>query len=742
MERDRIPQKLKAILAGRLSSETLALALTSDLTPEGLFGCEWLIVTDVCLRVFNLEGGVGAQERLAIQFDALAEVELIALVGCSALELKTNAGVLNAIYFSDAKSAEFHQALYVIEKVRRGEGLTAEDIASPIRRCPKCSRPIPEHYSHCLYCHKRHGTLWRMLKFSKKHLSLLFGIFGLIMLSTVAGLISPQIVKVLIDSVFRADPVGSSVYPLRHWHLPLIGLLFLVYAIQQIFAGLQERVGGVVGFRTVYDLRAAIYSRLQELSMSFFDKHHTGAIMARVNQDTAEVQRLLVDFVPMTLEAICTLIGVGILLFVMSWQLTLFVTIPIVGTMLFLRWVLPMVKSYYRRYFHNRSRLSAFVNDSLSGIRVVKAFGQESREMARFDLRSSSYRDSGIELVRRWSLFHPVMFFMIMCGMITVWLVGGRLVFRNLMSIGAVVAYSQYMMMFYRPVFMLARMSESITSALSAADRVFDIIDTDPDVKEASNSVPLTALHGEIELKHVTFGYDRHKPVLRDISLKIAPQERIGLVGRSGVGKTTFINLVSRLYDVNEGSIEIDGIDVRKIRPSDFRQQIGIVLQNPFLFNGTIYDNIAYAKPEASRESIVRAAMAANAHDFIMSKPDAYDTEVGEGGGHLSQGEKQRISIARGILRSPAILILDEATSSVDLQTETQIFEALNQLMENRTTIAIAHRLSTLRHCHRLVVIEDGRIAEIGTHEALMEKRGKFYQLATAQTDLSKIMDV
>ncbi len=292
----------------------------------------------------------------------------------------------------------------------------------------------------------------------------------------------------------------------------MIGVLFLAYALQQVFSGLQERLGGIVGFRTVYDLRAAIYSRLQELSMSFFDKHHTGAIMARVNQDTAEVQRLLVDFVPMTLEAVFTLIGVGILLFVMSWQLTLFVMIPIAATMLFLRLVLPMVKSYYRRYFHNRTRLSALVSDSLSGIRVVKAFGQESREKARFDRRSAEYRDSGIALVARWSIFHPVMYFMIMCGMVTVWLVGGRLVFRDLMSIGAVVAYSQYIMMFYRPVFMLARMSESITSALSAADRVFDMIDIEPDLQEDSDSMAIPDIRGEIELDNVTFGYDRHKP--------------------------------------------------------------------------------------------------------------------------------------------------------------------------------------------------------------------------------------
>jgi len=741
MERDRIPETLRAILSDRLGDEAIELALASDLTSGGLFGQDWLIVTASRVYVFS-DDGDGLDERLSIRIDDLADIEAVSLTGCSVLELKTEDGSQHAVYYSDAKSAEFHQALLAVKKLQKHESLTAADIATFAKRCRQCDRPIQAGHLRCMYCGKRHKTLLRMLTFSKKHMPQLLGIFLLTTASTLFGLITPQIVKVFIDSVFRDDPAGSGVYPLQHWHLPLIGLLFLVYAGQQLFAGLQERVSGVVGFRTVYDMRAAIYNKVQGLSMSFFDKHHTGAIMARINQDTGEVQRLLVDFVPMTLEAVCILIGVGILLFMMSWQLTLFVVIPIVGTLLFLRLVLPMVKSYFRRYFHRRSRLSALVNDSLSGMRIIKAFGQESFEIEKFERRSRRYRDSGIDLVRRWSLFHPVMHFMIMCGLITVWLVGGRLVFRNLMSIGAIVAYSQYLMMFYRPVFMLARMSETITSALSAAERVFDIIDTEPDVQDDPDCIGMPELKGEIELTNVTFGYDKHKPVLHDLSVKIAPQERIGLVGRSGVGKTTIINLVCRLYDVDEGEIRLDGIDIRKIRYSDLRRHIGVVLQDTFLFNGTVYDNIAYAKPDASREEIIRAAIAANAHDFIMSKPDAYDTEVGERGSHLSQGEKQRISIARGILRAPAILILDEATSSVDLQTETRIFEALSQLTQNRTTIAIAHRLSTLRNCHRLLVIENGEIAEMGTHEELMEKHGKFYELATAQADLSKIMGI
>jgi ATP-binding cassette subfamily B protein len=291
-------------------------------------------------------------------------------------------------------------------------------------------------------------------------------------------------------------------------------------------------------------------------------------------------------------------------------------------------------------------------------------------------------------------------------------------------------------------VFVLTRMIQWVTHSLSAAERVFDVIDTEPEIVDAPDAVSKPSLEGKIEFRDVTFGYSKFKPVLKDLDFTIEPREMVGLVGKSGAGKSTIINLVCRLYDPNEGAVLIDDSDLRKVKHDDLRRQIGVVLQETFLFNGTIYDNITYARPDASREDVIESCIAANAHEFIVQKPDGYDTEVGERGNRLSGGEKQRIAIARAILRDPAILILDEATSSVDTETEQKIQEALENLTRDRTTIAIAHRLSTLRNCSRLFVVDDGSLVEVGTHEELMEKQGVFYDLVRKQQHLSRIVAV
>jgi len=340
---------------------------------------------------------------------------------------------------------------------------------------------------------------------------------------------------------------------------------------------------------------------------------------------------------------------------------------------------------------------------------------------------------------RMWATYMPILSFLWGIGSMIVWYFGGRDVMDESMTLGTLMAFLGYLGMFYGPLEMVTEVWSWISRSFAAAERIFEILDTEPEAPDESNAMTMPEIQGAVEFKNVTFGYDRYKPVLKNIDLRVKSGEMLGFVGRSGAGKTTMTNLICRFYNPDEGSITIDGVDIRKIKLDDLRRQIGIVLQDQFLFSGTVAENIAYGKPGATLEEIMQAAKIANAHDFIVKFPDGYDTDVGERGQKLSGGERQRVSIARAVLRDPKILILDEATSLVDTETEKKIQEALSRLIKGRTTFAIAHRLSTLRNADRLMVLDDGKCVEIGTHDELMEKKGTYFKLVELQSEMSKI---
>lgn len=372
-------------------------------------------------------------------------------------------------------------------------------------------------------------------------------------------------------------------------------------------------------------------------------------------------------------------------------------------------------------------------------MRVVKAFAQEGREVNHFRNRNEAVFQASYAANAFWAVYWPVLGLLMSVGSYIIWIFGGYSVLHHAMTLGTLTAFNGYLVLFYQPFQNFSRVVDWSTRSLTAAERVFEVLDTEPDVRESSKPVALPEMQGAVEFDKVSFTYDKAKRVLEDFTLKVEPGEMIGLVGHSGAGKSTIINLLSRFYDVTEGSIKIDGVDIRNVRKEDFRRQFGIVLQEPFLFPGTIRDNIAYAKPDASIEDIMRAAKAGNCHEFILKFPDGYDTQVGERGQRLSGGERQRISIARAILHDPKILILDEATASVDTETEKQIQEAIARLIQNRTTFAIAHRLSTLRNANRLVVMKEGKMVESGTHEELIEKDGVYANLVKIQNEVNKL---
>ncbi|MFZ2656418.1 MAG: ABC transporter ATP-binding protein [Victivallales bacterium] len=733
------PDKVREILQRDHPGEEIIISLSSDIAGHRHYGAEWLVVTNKTVLVYCIGDTGVAGPCHDIPLASLKKARISPHVGIMSFLVEPKTGSpFKIISFSQVLNPLFAHAAEDISRLANNEPISDKSTLTG-KICSSCRKPIPEELNKCPRCTDRRGTLLRISQFAMAYKGTLILILMVMIAGTVFGLLTPYMSKLFIDVILKPDPVTGE-FVNKSWLGPASLVLLGAYAMQLFLGGIQERLSGILGFKTVADVRQRIYEKLQELSLGFFDKHQTGALLARVNQDTQEMQRLLVDFVPITIESILMFIGIGIFLFVLSWQLTLFVLIPILCIVIFVKMIIPKLWIYFHRFFHRRSKLSAIVADSLSGIRVVKAFGQEQMETDKFQKYSMKYRDAGIDLAKRWSVFHPIFHLFIMSGMVIVWYVGGYLIYDGKMTLGSVVAYSGYLMMFYRPVFMLTRMLDLITNALSAAERVFDVIDTEPMIKESPDAVGLSDLKGEIEFRNVTFGYDKFKPVLKNVSLTIRKHEMIGLVGKSGAGKSTMINVICRLYDTTGGQILLDGVDLRNIKQNDLRRNIGIVLQDTFLFNGTIYENISYTKPGATREEVIRASIAANAHEFILKKPDGYDTEVGERGNSLSGGEKQRISIARAILRDPKILILDEATSSVDTQTEKKIQEALEHLTKGRTTIAIAHRLSTLRKCDRLVVLKNGEIGEIGTHQELMAKKGSFYELVQIQSELAQIM--
>ncbi len=509
--------------------------------------------------------------------------------------------------------------------------------------------------------------------------------------------------------------------------------------------GVQILSGRLVAFLAGHiaaDLRGALYRAIEFLQLGYFDKKQVGAITSRVTQDTDRVWGFLVEGVPYLVSNSLLVLGViGFLLWT-NWVLALCILAPVPVVVLLATFFWKPMATMFTREGQKWARLHMHLNESLTGIRVVKAFAQEDSENAKFQRRNLELRDAGVSVGARWYTLFGIMSLFTSMGMLINWTVGGAMVYHRQMTFGTFWSVNAYLALVYGPLAWFAQVNQWFSRAMAGAERIFEVMDTTPEPYGVGQDLAHHDIVGEVTFDNVRFGYDKSNPVLKGLTFTAKPGEMIGLVGKSGAGKSTTINLICRFYEPDAGTLLIDGMDYRALRLQDLRAQIGIVLQEPFLFNGTIAENIAYAKPDASLEEVMEAAKAANAHTFILGKPDGYDTLVGERGAKLSGGERQRISIARAILHNPKILILDEATSSVDVETEKQIQEAITRLTAGRTTFAIAHRLSTLRNASRLVVLDKGAIAEMGTHQELMDLKGEFYKLVQTQTQATEIIGI
>ncbi|TYQ21925.1 UNVERIFIED_ORG: ATP-binding cassette subfamily B protein [Zoogloea ramigera] len=728
-----LPDRWRSDIQAQLSQgENVVSALEVDLDQQLRFAKGVVVITNTRL----LARAPGQEQWQAWPFSFDLSLEHHDHAGVGHLELVSARGRLAAWRFTLGQNL---QAIRLIEHfaAQRDSHSSGEPVISDeTNMCPSCKAPLEPDQEECPVCTKvvytppSTWTLFRLWRFARPYkLQLGLG-FLLMLLSTGAHMIPPYLTIPLMDKVLipyqNGTPVDSSLVAL--YMSGLVGAAVLAW----IFGWAKTYVLALVSERIGADLRTETYDHLLRLSLEYFGGKRTGDLMSRIGSESDRIcvflSLHLLDFASDCLMIIMT----GVILFSIDPYLAIFALAPLP----FIAWLIHLVRDRLRTGFEKIDRVWGEVTnvlaDTIPGIRVVKAFAQETREAARFRTANKHNLAVNDKLNKIWSLFSPTVSFLTELGLLVIWVFGIYQVSKGNITVGVLSAFIAYSSRFYGRLDSMSRIVSVTQKSASAAKRIFDILDHVSSVPDPVNPVKLAKVEGNITLREVGFRYG-NRAVNRGINLDIKAGEMVGLVGHSGSGKSTLVNLICRFYDVAEGAIMLDGVDIRSLAISDYRRQIGLVLQEPFLFFGTIAENLAYGKPDATRAEIMAAARAAHAHEFILRLPQGYDSMVGERGQGLSGGERQRISIARALLIDPKILILDEATASVDSETEKEIQRALENLVKGRTTIAIAHRLSTLAKADRLVVMDRGVVVEEGAHDELMAKEGAYYRLVQAQ---------
>lgn len=600
------------------------------------------------------------------------------------------------------------------------------------RTCPKCHRALPGT-RECPHCSKQGGgTIKQFLSMLSPYKKQLAVIFTVMALAAVVTLLSPEVQKRLIDEVLK-DRRGT--LPQAYFFLTILACLSLgMIIINIIKAYLCAKLGSMLS----RDLRAKLYHKIQVLSLSFINDRRPGELMNRVVHDTERIKNFMEDVFCNLFTVLIIFIFDAVYMLILDVKLALisFIFIPF-GIILSTAFKKNIHRRFHRQWQKNDD-VNSSLQDVISGMSVVKSYGKEAAEAEHFNGLADSFAAINRKNEVFWAIFFPMLSFAMGAGVYFITYFGGVNVLNGTKTPGELLQFINYTSMLYMYLNWLTNLPRQLMNLVNSVERINDVMSQEPRILDRPKAADL-AIQGSVEFRHATFGYKSYKPVLEDINLSVKPGEMIGLVGASGTGKSTMINLIMHLYELDDGELLIDGRDIRDIRLENFHSQIGVVLQETFLFSGTILNNIRFAKPDATYEEVIRAAKMANAHDFICRTPDGYNTYVGERGFNLSGGERQRIAIARAILNEPKLLILDEATASLDTESEYLIQKALERLTNGRTTFAIAHRLSTLKDADRLVVIDGHSIAEIGTHNELMEKQGIYYKLVTAQLEMQKV---
>jgi ATP-binding cassette subfamily B protein len=726
----RLPPELRARVEREWDGEPVQLYALTDLDHALRLGESWLALGPRHVAVVRPAGG-GVWDVHSVERARIRAVKDAPGLSANTLLLlgRPDDPPLAIVRYTQRQRGAVENIRFVLEEALAGRTVTSPPDDADRVYADAVARPVRD--AQALVAGRHSAVILRLLGYLTRYKRELVVGLSAAAVVTLASLIPPYLAGYLIDGVVRRAQQGTLARDTAAtvaWIA--VGAMAALYVIRQLAAHLRLRLMSVIGEWVARDLRAELYEHIQGLSLSFFSRKKTGSLITRVTSDTDRLWDFVAFGVVDVSLSLVMLLGLGTVLLALDWRLGLVMVLPVPVFCWLIYRHGEALNARFIRAWRKWSRVTDVLSDTIPGIRVVKAFNQETREIARFGEHNEDTTHEANEIHRMWTTFWPALMFAVHTTTVLVWLFAVPRLLGDgpTLSTGVFVSFLLYTTMFVAPIEVIGQMARTINRATSSAHRVFEVLDSEPEVRDVPEPVRLSPVRGRVTFENVTFAYDGVRQILRGVSFDVMPGELIGLVGPSGGGKSTIVNLVARFYDATGGAVRVDGVDVRTLDTGHYRQQLGMVLQDPYLFHGTVLENIRYGMPEASSRAVIAAAKAANAHDFICKLGQGYDTVVGERGHTLSGGERQRISIARAILHNPRILILDEATSSVDTETEREIQEALERLIAGRTVFAIAHRLSTLRRASRLFVIEKGRLAEAGTHRELLAKHDGIYR--------------